>query len=177
MKAAEIAQILPAVFRDILPYDPTLAALLDISEGLQDPVEMRLADLSLVFNALVTEDRFAPMLARWVDLVWLYADDDAELETAAQAWSDSGIPAGRLRMLIGTAHILSQERGTARGLVRFLEIATGVAGFAVDDALGPDTPFHLRVHVPQAAAPQMTLIERIVNAEKPAYVTWESVVA
>jgi len=177
MKAGEIAAVLPAVFRDILPNDPTLAALLDISEALQDPVELRLADLSLVFNALVTDDRFAPMLAGWVDLVWLYADDDAELETAAQAWSDSGIPAGRLRLLIGAAHTLSQERGTARGLVRFLEIATGVTGFGVDDALGPDTPFHLRVRVPAAAASQVTLIERIVNAEKPAYVTWEAVPA
>lgn len=176
MKAEEIAALLPAVFRNALPGDTTMAALLDAMEVLQDPVERRLASVDGVFDALTTSDPFAPMLARWVDLEWLYADEDqTDPFAAAQSWFESGLPIGRLRLLIEESHRFAQERGTARELVRFLEIATGVDGFSVDDAITGGAPFHLRVLVPPAAQNHMSLIERIVNTEKPAYATWEAV--
>jgi phage tail-like protein len=176
VKADEIAGLLPAVFRQALGTDATLRALLEVMEAMQDPVEVQLGRLHQVFDALATDDRFAPMLARWVDLDWLYGGDDADDPgAAAQAWLDSGMPLGRLRLLIHASHTLAQERGTAHGLVRFLEIATGVRGFRVDDANQGARPFHLYVHVPAAAAEQIVLVHRIVDAEKPAYTTWEPV--
>lgn len=175
MNAREIAAFLPAVFREAITSDPTLQALLEAMAGLQDPVETRLADVRAIFNPLVTDERFTPMLARWVDLVWLYANDDDDLGSMLQAGMDSSILPGRLRVLIRASHILAAERGTAQGLVGFLEIATGVKGFFVEDAAGGGMPFHFFVHVPRAAAAQAALIARIVNAEKPAHATWESV--
>jgi hypothetical protein len=84
---------------------------------------------------------------------------------------------GRLRELIAQAAFLSQWRGTSRGLLRFLEAATGVQGFAIDEQVpGPDglpRPFHLRVRAPQTTKPYSVLIERIIEIEKPAYVTYE----
>jgi phage tail-like protein len=176
VKAGEFEAILPAVFRNALPGDATLASLLDVMESFADPVDERLGTLERIFDALSTAGRFAPMLARWVDLEWLYADaDETDPMVAARAWLDSGLPIGRLRLLIEQSHALAQARGTARGLVRFLEIATGIKGFAVSDASQGAAPFHLRVFIPDAAKAQSALIERIVNAEKPAYATWEAV--
>lgn len=176
MKASGFAALLPAVIRNALPGDATLATLLDVMELFADPVDLRLRTLDRVFDALSTAAPFAPMLARWVDLEWLYADEDeTDPMAAASAWLDSGLPLGRLRVLIEHSHALAQARGTAHGLARFLELATGVRGFVVSDASQGAAPFHLRVFIPDAAASQSALIERIVNAEKPAYATWEAV--
>jgi phage tail-like protein len=162
VKSDEIAGLLPAVFRTVLQNDATLQTILDTMAAMLDPVEVRLAGLDEIFDAIRTDDAFLPMLAQWVDLSWLLSGDNLSVDP------------GRLRMLIEESHTLSQERGTADGLVRFLEMATGVAGFAVDDAAQTGTPFHLRVRVPASAAAQANLIARIVDAQKPAYTTWES---
>ncbi|HVR84197.1 MAG TPA: hypothetical protein VMU54_07800, partial [Planctomycetota bacterium] len=84
---------------------------------------------------------------------------------------------GRLRELVAGAAYLSQWRGTWRGLGRFLEIATGVSGFTVEESVagtdGELIPFHIRIGVPRNARVHRTLIERIITLEKPAYVTFE----
>ena len=84
---------------------------------------------------------------------------------------------GRLRELIAWAAYLSQRRGTRQGLLKFLEVATGIPGFAVDEdvkgADGRTIPFHLRVRAPKAARTHRSLVERIITLEKPAYVTYE----
>lgn len=173
MKAAEFGAFLPATFRSALPGDEILATILGVMESYLDPVDARLQTLDRIFDATSDAATFVPMLARWVDLEWLYADAEDDPAAAALAWQDSGLPLGRLRLLVEQSHALAQARGTARGLARFLEIATGVRGFLVSDEGG--TPFHLRVTIPDAAMSQSALIERIVNAEKPAYTTWEAV--
>ncbi|HEY1656490.1 MAG TPA: phage tail protein [Candidatus Tumulicola sp.] len=176
MNSDEIAALLPAVFRAAVPTDPTLQVLLDVMASHVAPVENRLTNLSEIFDAVTSEEAFVAMLALWVDLGWLFASDDDDAAVTGD-WSSSTIDPGRLRMLIETSHRLSQERGTADGLVRFLETATGVKGFEVANADPDAAPFHLQVRVPAAASGQMNLIVRIVNAEKPAYTTWEAVTA
>ena len=68
-------------------------------------------------------------------------------------------------------------RGTARGLIQFLETAPGVEGVKIDERpLGPDQqplPFHMIIHMPAAAQDYRVLIERIVRMEKPAYMTYQ----
>ena len=84
---------------------------------------------------------------------------------------------GRLREVIAAAAYLSKWRGTAQGLLRFLETATGIDGFRIEeqvlDANGEHRPFHIRVRSPASAQAYRPLIERIVEMEKPAYVTYE----
>ena len=62
-------------------------------------------------------------------------------------------------------------------MTRFLEVATGVAGFVIDEQVldeeGRARPFHLWVHAPRAAEPYTALVTRIVEQEKPAYVTYD----
>jgi hypothetical protein len=82
---------------------------------------------------------------------------------------------GALRSLVALGAELSRWRGTTRGLTAFLETATGVRGFEVEDTVsGPDgkvRPFHLRVSAPKALEPYRELLETILRREKPAYAT------
>jgi phage tail-like protein len=174
MKADDIARLLPAVFRNAIDTDAVLPALLAVMERLHAPVEDVLGTIDAIYDPRRAPDAFVSLLARWVDLERV---DDTDTDRSTHLSDD--VPVGRLRELIARSFDLSQWRGTSRGLVEFLEIATGVAGFVIEEP-GPDDPasaFHLRVHIPAAASSQARLIERIVNSEKPAYTTWEPLTA
>jgi phage tail-like protein len=173
MKSAEIAQFLPAVFRNRLEGDAVLSSVLDVMEMLHAPIEAVLAEIDATYDPRRASAPFVAMLARWVDLERV---DDTGTDRTARLADD--VPVGRLRELVARSFEISQWRGTSRGLALFLELATGVDGFLIEEpsANDPASAFHLRVHVPAAAANAMRLIERIVDSEKPAYTTWESLI-
>lgn len=160
MRREEIRRLLPAVFRGASSDETPLGALLGAMEALHATTEETLATVDRIFDPMRTPDDFVPVLARWVDL-------DPELSMGIAP----------LRSLVALAADLSRWRGTTRGLVAFLEAATGVRGFEVEDAVpGPDgklLPFHLRITVPKALTPYQELLDTIVRREKPAYATAE----
>lgn len=177
MRSREIEQLLPWVFRRAAGEGSVLHGLLAAMESLHAPDEAALAALDTLFDPRRTPTRFVPFLARWVDLDWLFEAPASGRARASQAGLPSGAGSARLRELVAAAAYLSQWRGSARGLLLFLEIATGLSGFSLDeDVPGPDgrpRPFHMRVRGPAAAAAQRALVARIVEFEKPAHVTYE----
>jgi phage tail-like protein len=175
MKQSEIAGLLPAVFqRTLFPGHP-LAGFLAVMEALHAPAEEAFAKLDVFFDPYRCPDRFVPFLADWVDLERLLIQSPEERAMTGESPLPSGL--GRLRDLIAAAAVLSTLRGTVRGLTRFLETATGVPGFEIDERVpgddGQPKPFHMRIRAPAAAAHFRIMIERIVEAEKPVYVTYE----
>lgn len=179
MKRADIERLLPEIFQRTLPpddeMDNPLRAFLSVMETLHAPTEQVLASLDAFFDPYRTPDRFVAYLASWVDLDQLWLDDPTGYSLATLPPFPTGV--GRLRALIAAAATLSRWRGTETGLRLFLETATGVTGFGIDDAVedenGEIIPFHIRVRVPAAAQASVGLIRRIVELEKPAYATWE----
>lgn len=180
MKRSEIEQLLPGIFQRTLRPQTPLYALLEVMEALHAPSEAVLADLDSFFDPYRTPDEFVPYLAGWVDL------DRLLHEAKGYAASNAPPPPfptgqGRLRELIAAAAFLSKWRGTPRGLLRFLETATGATGFVIDERTpgpnGQPRPFHLRIVAPQSVQPYQALLERIIELEKPAYVTYELVFA
>lgn len=174
MKQNEIAQLLPAIFQQTLQPATPLSALLHVMEALPAADEAVLEQLEGFFNPHRTPDGFVPFLASWVDLEWLFLAD-AEQLTAQTPSLPSGM--GRLRELVASATFLAQWRGTAKGLLRFLETASGVQGFTIEErVLGPDgrpIPFHIAVLAPPEAAAYQAMLIRIIESEKPAYVTYD----
>ena len=175
MKRTEIEGLLPVVFQRTLRPGSPLDALLDVMEELQAPSEQVLASLERYFSPYRTPDRFVPFLSQWVDLDRLLVDTESPVD-----WTDApsfpfGI--GRLRELIAASITLSRWRGTVKGLQLFLETATGLPGFEIDDLSpgpsGEPRPFHLVVRAPAAAEANRNLLERMIEMEKPAYVTYE----
>lgn len=172
MKRTDIEQLLPGVFQRTLRPGAPLAALLEVIEALHAPDEEVLERLAVCFDPYHAPDEFVPYLAGWVDL-------DRCLSAAGEPAAAPTFPAGlgRLRELIAAAAFLATWRGTAQGLLRFLETATGVQGFTLSerppDQAGRPRPFHLGIRAPAAARPYRALVERIVEMEKPAYMTYE----
>ena len=179
MKRADIERLLPEIFQRTLPpdenVDSPLRAFLSVMETLHTPSEQVLAALDTYFDPYRTPDRFVPYLASWVDLDQLWLDDPTGYTVATLPPFPAGL--GRLRALIASAATLSRWRGTEAGLRLFLETATGVTGFEIEEDVADESgeliPFHIRVRAPAAAQPLLALIRRIVELEKPAYVTYE----
>lgn len=159
MRRPEIERLLPAVFRrGAVPGTP-LDALLDVMEGLHAPAEDALATFDEKLDARRAPEAFLPLLASWVGL-------DFAVTTGP----------GRLRELIASAARLAAMRGTRRGLIELLEVATGVTGFEIDEQVvkaGAVRPFHMRVRAPAATAPHRGMLESIIEREKPAHLTSE----
>lgn len=175
MKADEIIRLFPDIYQRTFTRGSPLQALVQVMESLHRPPEEILARLEERFDAYRAPDHFVPYLAHWVDLDRFFSNAGGPEKSAATERLSGGV--GRLRELIAAAVYLSQWRGTSRGLTRFLETATGVQGFELDEQVEGDDglprPYHVRVGVPGAAVPYIELIRRIVEQEKPAYVTHE----
>jgi hypothetical protein len=145
-------------------------------EGLLEPSEIILAHLDETFDPRRTSDSFVPFLARWVDLEPIILNQEqGSTEQISSRPLTTGL--GRLRELIAEAAYLSQWRGTARGLLRFLETASGIHGFELDERVaGPDglpRAYHIRICAPESTADHRALIEKIIEFEKPAHVSYE----
>ena len=172
MRQAQILDRLPDVFKEgAMPGNP-LAALIGVMEELHARDEEILAGFGGYLDPRGTTDSFVPYLAGWVDLAWLLVDPPDD------PYAEPGTPfaggLGALRELVAAAAETAKWRGTAAGLVRMLETATGAQGYRIDehvtDAAGRALPFHIRVVVPAHAAQFVNLVERIVEHEKPAHV-------
>lgn len=162
MRADQIAQLLPEVYRRAAVPGTPLAAILGVMEDLDAPVERILAELPRYFDPQRTPEEFVPFLAHWVDLArWL--DDGGGFAPGT----------GRLRQVVAAAAELSRVRGTVDGLRQALEWATGVGGVQIESSA--ERPFHVVIDVPGEAQPLHELIDRIVRQEKPAHVTAEIV--
>ena len=173
MKQAQIKTLLPFVFqRTGRPGNP-LDAILELMELLHAPSEASLNDLDRFFDPRRAPDKFVAYVATWVDLGMLLDTSGLGQRTSAIAPS---VGVGRLRELTASAATLSRWRGTRKGLLLFLEIATGSKEFVIDEQVIEDgclKPFHVRITAPARLEDQRALIRRIIELEKPAYVTYE----
>jgi phage tail-like protein len=163
MQRTAIERLLPAAFQRASVEGSVLYALIDVMETLHAPDERILAHADELVAPYRTTDPFPAYLLHWVAMDQVLA---APTRDAANA-----LPVGRLRDIVAEGAALARWRGTPYGLRRALRLATGVAGFVIDEP--PDRPFHFVVRAPQAAEAQLALIQRIVEAEKPAATTFE----
>lgn len=169
MKSNEIKRLLPEVFQQTAAPGTLLSALLEAMETLHEPSEEVLRELDTYFDPVRAPNRFILFLASWMNLDRLWRSHPTDTLLAA-------FPNGlqRLRQLVIHAAFLAQWRGTNKGLVAFLELATGITGFVIEEQVpgpgGQPRPFFIRVSAPQAAAPFEALLRRIIELEKPAYV-------
>lgn len=176
MKREEIEHLLPEVFRRTSREGSPLWALLEVMERLHEPDEEVLSELDRHFSPDRCGDERVPYLAGWVDLGWLFRQPGGPADASGRPF-----PAGtaQLRQLVVRSHELSRWRGTSKGLLLFLELATGLTGFAIDerpiDGEGVPRPFHIRVFAPSEAKPLEHLVERILEHERPVSLTYELV--
>src|SRR5437899_519605 len=126
MNRTDIGHMLPEVFQRTLDVGTPLDALLEVMEKLHGPSEDVLANLDLYFNPRRTPERFVPFLARWVDLERVLLRPAPHYYGTGNVESPMQSGMGRLRELVASAAYLSMWRGTVTGILRFLEVATGL---------------------------------------------------
>jgi len=174
VKKEKIKSLLPSVFQRTAAAGSPLLAILDVMESLHVPSETVLERLHVTFDPYRSPDAFVAYLASWVDLDVLL---DIPRDGGPASWASLSTGVGRLRELIAAAMTLSQWRGTRKGLQLFLETATGMQGFEINEnTTGADSKaksFHLRITAPNQLVEQGALLRRIIELEKPAYVTYE----
>ena len=179
MRTDEILELLPDVFQQTATDESNpLTVLLGLMEALHDPDERVLADLDAYVDPRRTPDEFVHYLSWWVNLAWLFLDppDDPYAEFGRPFANGEG----RLRELVARGAYEAKWRGTAAGMVRMLEMATGLTGFRIQEVVLDEQwqllPFRIQVHVPVAAHPHLDLVRRIVEHEKPAHVILHPVI-
>lgn len=174
MKQSQIKRLLPFVFQRVAGPGTPLLAILEVMEAFHEPPETVLQQIDSIFDPRRTPDNFVPYLAGWVDLGVLLDTSRAGTVSSPAALS-TGV--GRLRELIASAAKLSEWRGTRKGLELFLETATGHKGFRIEEQVlgknGSVRPFHIRISAPTEVSLHRALVEKIIELEKPAYVTYE----
>src|SRR4030095_16733311 len=172
MQQAEIKQLLPAVFQRTVREGNPLTALLGLMEVLHAPSEAALERLDATFNQRRTKAEFGTFLAYLLDLDRLFEDEPSGKWQVMFSRHPMTSGLGCLRELIASAAYLSQWRGTRKGLLQFLQTATGFEDFVIDeqvlDANGQLRPFHIKVRAPADSVVHEQLIQRIIELEKPA---------
>lgn len=175
MEKDQIIALLPEIFQQTAKENNPLSGFLSAMEIMHSDSEEILKNLDTFFDPARTKESFIPFLLKWVDLDWMISTDLFDKPENEQL--TSLIKTENLRELIANAWYLSKWRGTAKGLIMFLEIATGINGFKINETVknedGETIPFHIAVHVPEGAEKMIHIIELIIEKEKPAYVTNE----
>ncbi len=173
MRRAAIERLLPPAYQRAATDGSVLAALLAVMEALHRPGEEVIDGVADLSDPYRTPDAMVVFLAHWVAMDQVldrpapdHGDRDLGRGPVAQT-----IPVGRLRNLVAEGAWLARHRGTADGMQRLLEVATGLAGISVAPAV--DEPFHVVVTMPADGADQRELVTRLIRAEKPAATTFQ----
>ncbi len=170
MTKNEILQLLPDLYRRSAPQSPLMDGLLDVMSWQHSSLEKTIENISSYYNPFATSDNFVPFLATWVGYDYL-------VRTEAKDGIGFGPGIGRLRLLISKSVLHSQIRGTLNGMKTVLETATGIEPFEVRENFSIKEnrirPFHISVKGPAGSDSFSWEIARIIQHEKPAYVTSE----
>jgi phage tail-like protein len=142
------ARHLPGLYQD----NDFMARMLLIFEAIWEPLEQRQDHFPLYFAPSTCPAGLLPWLASWLNL------------SLDQSW-----PEPRQRALLGEAMDLYRWRGTPYGLVRMIEVCTGLTPFITEDPKQPYV-FRVAVRIPPNTRVRPELIEEIVAQHKPAHV-------
>lgn len=167
MKAEQIKRLLPDIYQAVAGTAGPLDGFLAAQEHLHAPSEAAIETFSDKLDPRKAPPKFVYLLAHWMDLGYL-------LDGPAKSPHFLG-GVGRLRELILFAAALGKRRGSAEAIVRILETATGFEGFEI--IADPARAYHVTIVAPAGADSFRSVITRIIEAEKPAFTTYELIVA
>ena len=171
MERRLIPRFLPENYRIVASREQgPLAAMLAAMEALHAPVEEILDSIDAYVSPYRAPDQFILLQASWLGLD-RYFDWSGDRPGAGVPRFRPGF--GRLRLLVAEAAALSRDRGMPATLLRFLTVATGIEGFAIDEGAGATKPFHFTLHAPSSARSFENLVQRIVEGERPTHTTYE----
>jgi phage tail-like protein len=139
---------------DIFQEDDFLRRFLMIFEDIWEPLEQRQDHIEMYFDPRTSPASFLAWLASWLDL------------SLNEHW-----PEARRRRLLAQATELYRWRGTTHGLIRMIEVCTGLTPEIRESSSQPFV-FHIRVTLqtgPDGETIDKALIEDLIQMHKPAH--------
>jgi phage tail-like protein len=140
-------QDLPMIFQD----NGFLGRFLLIFESIWEPLEQRQDHVAMYFDPNTCPAEFLPWLASWLGL------------SLHEHWPES-----RVREIVREATDLYRWRGTPYGMMRLIEVATGLSAEVSDDPQDPCV-FRVGIQVPSDFQIDRELIETLIEQNKPAH--------
>ena len=143
-------QYLPDTFQE----NDFLRRFLRIFEDIWEPLEQRQDYIEMYFDPHTCPASFLPWLASWLDLPF------------NPHW-----PEARHRRLLAQAMELYGWRGTRYGLIRMIEVCTGLTPEIRNSSSQPFV-FHIRITLPPGTSSETLdkgLIEELIQVHKPAH--------
>ncbi len=138
---------LPVIYAD----NDFLARFLLLFQNVWEPLEQRQDHIDMYFDPRTSPASFLPWLASWLDLSF------------NQHW-----PEIRRRRLLAEAIDLYRWRGTRYGLVRMIEVCTGITPEVTENTAQPYT-FDVKIALPKDGDIDKNLIDELIRAHKPAH--------
>jgi phage tail-like protein len=145
--ASMYIESLPVIYAD----NDFLARFLLLFQNVWEPLEQRQDHIEMYFDPRTSPANFLPWLASWLDLSF------------NQHW-----PETRRRRLLAEASDLYRWRGTRYGLVRMIEVCTGITPEVTDNPSQPYV-FDVKISLPKDGDIDKNLIEELIQAHKPAH--------
>jgi phage tail-like protein len=145
--ASMYIESLPIIYAD----NDFLARFLLLFQTVWEPLEQRQDHIEMYFDPRTSPASFLPWLASWLDLSF------------NQHW-----PETRRRRLLAEAIDLYRWRGTRYGLVRMIEVCTGITPEVSDTVTQPYT-FDVKITLPKGGDIDKNLIDELIQAHKPAH--------
>jgi phage tail-like protein len=124
-------------------------------EAILTPIEQNIDHFDFFLDPKASPESFLPTLARWVGLTL-----------------DEKIPPDKLREILAQASDLYRKRGTKKGMTKAIEIYTGVAPKISEPKDRPHF-FKVSLTVPRKQKVDPSIVERLIQASKPAHATFE----
>lgn len=145
--ASMYIESLPVIYAD----NDFLARFLLLFQSVWEPLEQRQDHIEMYFDPRTTPAEFLPWLASWLDLSF------------NQHW-----PETRRRRLLAEAIELYRWRGTRYGLIRMIEVCTGITPDVTDNPAQPYI-FDVKITLPKGGDIDKDLIDELIQAHKPAH--------
>ena len=145
--ASLYVESLPVIYAD----NDFLGRFLLLFQNVWEPLEQRQDHIERYFDPRTCPASFLPWLASWLDLSF------------NQHW-----PETRRRRLLAEAIDLYRWRGTRYGLVRMIEVCTGITPDVTDNPAQPFV-FDVKITLPKDGDIDKNLIEELIQAHKPAH--------
>jgi phage tail-like protein len=141
------SRYLPGIYQD----NDFLQRFLSIFEDVWEPLEQRQNYIHMYFDPRTCPVSFLPWLASWLGLSF------------NPHW-----PEARRRRLLAQAMDLYRWRGTRYGLIRIIEVCTGLTPVIIENPLEPFV-FRIRITATAENAVDKDLIEELIRTHKPAH--------
>ena len=154
-RASRWRSLLPSVYQAAIRARPDgpLPVLLKCMDSMLAPVEREIEGFDALLDPHRTRREFLPMLGSWL---------------ASGSREQDALPPNRA--WVADTVDLAQRRGTADGLLRTLALATGMAGFSLEEQA---ERFHVSIRAPSAARGLGDALRRLIEQQRPAHITFD----